>query len=116
MQTIIQLRSSIERELADLDSQIESDRREIRQMLDSASATGQTNLTAAQDARAEALMRSAEKASAARVRKAASLTQVRNLESEEQAQESRLNTVHNTNLPTSNRSNGRTATFSVTQN
>ena len=113
---ITQLRAQVERELADLDQRIESDRREIRAMLDNASATGRTNLTAAEDARAEALMRSAEKASAARRRKAESLTQVRNLEAEEIQQESRLNTVHTTNLPASNRSNGRTATFSVTQN
>jgi hypothetical protein len=45
MNTITEIRAGIEREMADLDRQIESDKREVRAILDSAQASGRTNLT-----------------------------------------------------------------------
>jgi HK97 family phage major capsid protein len=114
MATIQEIRADIEREMADLDRQIESDRNEIRALLASAEYRGQTNLSQADDMRAEALMRSAERASAARRRKADALSQARALESEQDEQELRLNTVHSTGArrPGAN----RTASLTVTHN
>jgi hypothetical protein len=93
METIQQIRSSLERELADLDRQAESDKSEIRAILDSAQAQGRNNLTQAEDMRAEALMRSAENVAAARRRKADALSRAREVEAEEDEQELRLSVV-----------------------
>lgn len=111
---IKQLRERTEREIRELDARINADRAEIRSILDDAEAKGQTNLTMAQDARTESLFRSAEIAESARRRKNDALAQVRELETEEAQQETRLETVRATNAPRGG--NRRTATVSVTRN
>jgi hypothetical protein len=112
METIQQIRASLERELADLDMQAESDKREIRAILDNAQAQGRNNLTQSEDTRAESLMRSAERTAAARRRKASALADARAVEAEETESEKRLLTVRNNVLPRAN----RTASLSVTRN
>ena len=93
MSTIKELRAKIEREMAELDRRISSDKREVRIILDTAERNGQTNLSQADDARAEALIASATKAEAARARKADTLAQLRSLEAEQDTQEDRLNHI-----------------------
>jgi hypothetical protein len=106
------LRASVERELADLDQRIESDRREVRMMLDNAEAQGRNALSPAEDIRAESLLRSVESARAARARKASALAEARAIEAEENESENRLSVTHRTAVPRSN----RTASLSVTRN
>jgi len=93
------LRASVERELADLDQSIESDRREIRAMLDNAEAQGRNALSLAEDAKAEALFRSIDAANAARKRKAHVLANAQAIEDEENELEQRLNVTHKTGAP-----------------
>src|SRR5689334_17922769 len=93
------LRSSIERELADLDRRIDADRGEIKAMLDHAEANNRQSLTAAEDTRAEALFRSIEAGRAARARKASALADAKEIEAEEIETEKRLLTVHKTGAP-----------------
>ncbi len=88
------LRASVERELADIDQRIESDRREVRAILDNAEANGRNNLTQSEDVRAESLLRSIEAGNAARARKASALASARAIEAEETASEQRLSTTH----------------------
>jgi hypothetical protein len=112
MQTIQEIRRGIEADISDLDRQIESDKREIRAMLNDAEARGLNTLPADADMRAEQLMRNAERAEAARRRKADALSRAIQVENEENESEKRLNTVHNRVTPRAN----RTATLSVTRN
>lgn len=114
MPTIQEIRSGIERELADLDNQIESDRSAIRAILADADKRGLSNLSKTDDMRAEALMASAERASAARRRKANALADARAVEAEESALDERLSQPgRRTAAPGGN---SRTAVMSVTRN
>ena len=66
MSTTQQLRAILQREIDQLTRQSEADKAEVRAILDNASDHGHESLTLAEDARAEALIRSARIAEAAR--------------------------------------------------
>ena len=118
MSTITEIRSSIERDLAQLDRQIDSDKQQIRMLLADAEQSGQTTLSAADDARAEALLQSAERARAARSRKQSALAEAQKIEAEQDAQDLRMSERHETDAGRRNRASqsSRTATLSVSHN
>lgn len=108
MSTIQQIRTGLEADLAQLDSQIESDRNAIQAMLNSATARGANALSMAEDAKADAIFKSIERGRAARARKAQALSDAIAVENEENESERRLLTVHNTRA-TAPRNDGKPA-------
>ena len=107
------MRANVLREMANLDRQVEGDKREIRAILADAEGRGYAELSAEADARAEALLRSARIAEAAKLRKQDTLSQIDTLEQEERAVEERQNAVIDTPAGIRNRQASRTATVSV---
>lgn len=91
-----EMRANVQREMDNLDRQAENDKREIRAILADAEGRGYNALSAEADARAEALLKSARIAEAARARKADTLAQIDVLEAEERAVERQQNIVIDT--------------------
>ena len=69
MSTITEITAGLQRDIDQLNRQEEADRREIRAILADAEARGYSALDRNSDMRAEALLKSAEKARAARARR-----------------------------------------------